>query len=556
VCPATATVGPFFPAKPASGTCDRFDRCTLATAAKKNRKPRLTRADEDAESPKMNPTQKQFSLNRAASKSKFLSVFMKTETIRMTVMIAISAALAFQPACKPKPSKSEPAPSETESKNESGIKPRSETVAERNQIRRNWALKALQSGYQASGHANARWDQQVLATFEAMVDAEYSRISTTPWRTLDDAISQLAETGCDDPMIEYLRLSRGPGEQKVAETAADFVRVHDRMLQTQYHPAFKFLAGLEAVNHLRSADANSSRSERITLTTISLVEAVRDTNAPGEDIAEAVTLWLKHSSTPQWITYVMDRVGPPLEAGWSHTDILPLIKGRGAIRAAWADRGNDYADKVTAQGWQGFETNLAQAEKHLTQAWSRNPNNPETAYLMMMVELGQGRGQVRMQKWFDHAMQLDPNYYDAAKQMSYYLQPRWYGSDAAALSFARSCVTSTNWGGKVPLVLADLHRSLARYNYGTNQQPYWQQPAVWPDMKSSWEKFFAINPDSVGWRHDYARDAYRCGQYAVFLEQVAQFANRTNHAFFGGEKAFRDMLETATAATNATKHAN
>jgi hypothetical protein len=35
----------------------------------------LTRADEGAESPKMNPTQKQFSLNRAASKSKFLSVF-------------------------------------------------------------------------------------------------------------------------------------------------------------------------------------------------------------------------------------------------------------------------------------------------------------------------------------------------------------------------------------------------------------------------------------------------------------------------------------------------
>jgi hypothetical protein len=69
VCPAGATVGPFFPAKPASGGCDRSDRCTLATAAKKNRKPCLTRADEGAESPKMNPTQKQFSLNRAASKA-------------------------------------------------------------------------------------------------------------------------------------------------------------------------------------------------------------------------------------------------------------------------------------------------------------------------------------------------------------------------------------------------------------------------------------------------------------------------------------------------------
>jgi hypothetical protein len=49
VCPATATVGPFFPAKPASGGCDRSARCALATAAKKNRKPCLTRADVGAE---------------------------------------------------------------------------------------------------------------------------------------------------------------------------------------------------------------------------------------------------------------------------------------------------------------------------------------------------------------------------------------------------------------------------------------------------------------------------------------------------------------------------
>jgi len=73
VCPATATVGPFFPAKPASGTCDRFDRCTLATAAKKaekvfdarRRRRRIAKNEPDA---------KAILLNRAASKSKFLSV--------------------------------------------------------------------------------------------------------------------------------------------------------------------------------------------------------------------------------------------------------------------------------------------------------------------------------------------------------------------------------------------------------------------------------------------------------------------------------------------------
>jgi hypothetical protein len=71
-------------------------------------------------------------------------------------------------------------------------------------------------------------------------------------------------------------------------------------------------------------------------------------------------------------------------------------------------------------------------------------------------------------------------------------------------------------------------------------------------MQSSWEKFFAINTDVTRWRHDYARDAYRCGQPELFLEQVAHFGDQTNYAFFGGEKRFREMLEKAAAATQGS----
>ena len=72
---------------------------------------------------------------------------------------------------------------------------------------------------------------------------------------------------------------------------------------------------------------------------------------------------------------------------------------------------------------------------------------------MMEVELGQGQGWARMQQWFARAMALSPDYYDAAKLMSFYLEPRYFGSQQTVLDFARSCVASTNWGGAVPLVL-------------------------------------------------------------------------------------------------------
>jgi hypothetical protein len=81
----------------------------------------------------------------------------------------------------------------------------------------------------------------------------------------------------------------------------------------------------------------------------------------------------------------------------------------------------------------------------------------------------------------------------------------------------------------------------------------WTQDAnlkrhVWSDVKTSYEKFFALNPDAAGWRHDYAKDAYDCGQYPVFLEQTRLFAYGTNYAFFGGREKFQEMLQTAAAA--------
>ena len=179
-----------------------------------------------------------------------------------------------------------------------------------------------------------------------------------------------------------------------------------------------------------------------------------------------------------------------------------------------------------------------------------NSSNAYTAYLMMKVELGQGRGRDRMEQWFARAMALDTNYYEAANLMSLYLDPRWYGSKEEALAFARKCVTSTNWGGRVPLVLPDLHRSLARYPNSADSPGYWQRPEVWDDVRSAYEKFFRLNPHEFGYRHDYARDAYLCGHHSEFLAQTKLFP-WTNFNFFGGEGKFQEMLARASSGPSS-----
>ncbi len=406
---------------------------------------------------------------------------------------------------------------------------------------REWAIKVLQRGYEASGHTNAIWDKTAKAVFLAFAD--YTRISDTNWPALRAAIATLSTSGCDDSMVQYI-LARYPAEAEAKEvTAAKLIRAHDAILKSRHHPLFKFMAGLRAVQSARSADKQSERSSRISWVTANLVDTTRDTNAPVEEVFQAVDLWLRHSHGKGWGEYVLNHVGPFLKQNWEQTDLWPVMQGRMEIEQAWSNRGGGYAHKVSADGWQGFEAHLAKAEEYLTLAWEKKTSKAEIAYLMMRVELGQGRGRPRMEQWFNRAMTLETNFYDAAKLMSFYLEPRWYGSDEVALKFARSCVTTDRWGGAVPLVLADLHRSLAKYHYPSNAVVYWKQPEVWPDVRNSYEKFFQLNPEAVSYHHNYAMDAYRCGQHGVFLKQTGFFLGGTNYAFFGGQSEFEAMVK-------------
>ncbi len=142
-------------------------------------------------------------------------------------------------------------------------------------------------------------------------------------------------------------------------------------------------------------------------------------------------------------------------------------------------------------------------------------------------------------------MALNTNYYEACDSKRLFLTPRWGGSDAEMLAFARQCATTTNWGGHVPLVLLDAHREIA----GRIQDPheaaaYWRQKEVWKDVHQGFEKFFALNPGEIAWRHNYAKAAYDAGQWKVFEEQC-QLMGPVNYRFFGGQEPFRLMKEEA-----------
>jgi len=412
--------------------------------------------------------------------------------------------------------------------------------------RREWALQALKQGYHDTGKTNADWDAKAQTAFE--VFADYSRISTTNGSALAKALTAVLATACNDPMIQYMRVRYDTTIQLEAQAASEFMRVHQAMMQSQYHPVFKFYAGLRAVKSARAAD-EEARSFPIEQTTASLEDLARDTNAPVDEVFEAARLWLDLSHSPKWTQYMTANLEPILKIGWGESEQWLRFEGNVELNRAWGERMDSWNGSAADKAPEGFAEHLAKADQFLTKAWQLNTNNAQTAFLMMEVELGQGKDLSRMELWFNRAMSVNPNFYDAAKLMSLYLQPQWHGSEEKSLTFGRSLVASDKWGGHVPLVLAELHKDLVSRSPMSNSPAYFRQPQVWNDVKSSYEKFLALNPgDAPEWRQSYAIDAYGCGQYQVFLEQAKLFTAGTNLAFFGGPEKFQQMLQTASTA--------
>ncbi|SRR6266568_1227965 len=425
-------------------------------------------------------------------------------------------------------------------------------VSERAANQRDWLEKVLTKGYAASGHTNPHWDARVRAAFSAY--AAYARASQwDQYKPMVGAASAAMAAGCDDPMIRYMDARYRLADEGVSaeEFALAALRAHEALLDSRYHPVLKFYAGYRAVEAARTADVGGNRGPLLRFITAALEDLARDTNAPSAEVFDASEMWVNHTNERSWLDFILHDLQPLMERTWGHEERWFRFCGMVEIQRAWGQRGRGFADTVPERGWEGFGEHLKKAEQPLKTAWQMNSKSAQTAYLMMRLELGQGRGRAIMETWFKRAMALETNYYDAASLMAFYLEPRWYGSDEETLDLGRACVASTNWGGHVPLVLVDTHHSLARYYKKADSPEYWQRPEVWKDVQSSYDKFFRANLDAVGWRHDYARDAYLCGRYAEFLQQTKLFAGGTNFGFFGGEQKFREMLAKASAAAKS-----
>jgi hypothetical protein len=203
---------------------------------------------------------------------------------------------------------------------------------------------------------------------------------------------------------------------------------------------------------------------------------------------------------------------------------------------------------VSDDRWKLFFDRLKTSAEAADKAWALNPRDPKIPTFMIRLAQSQQKERPEMERWFQRAMELNTNNYTACLNKLWYLNPKWGGTREDMVAFGRECVASTNWGGRVPLILVDAHFEFAKLLSPGEQAPYWRKPDVWPDLKAAYEKFFALNPEAFGFRYYYAGYAYSCGQGREFTNQVRLLRESTagfSPDYFGGAQAFEQMTREA-----------
>lgn len=118
------------------------------------------------------------------------------------------------------------------------------------------------------------------------------------------------------------------------------------------------------------------------------------------------------------------------------------ITARVALALAYLDyaqdaRGNGYANSVSESGWKLFEERTAEAERILKETSTLASKCPEWYVAMQLVSQNQGWSVAEARALFEEANKFEPEYYIYARDLAYYLLPKWSGEAGDTEKFVR-----------------------------------------------------------------------------------------------------------------------
>jgi hypothetical protein len=411
-----------------------------------------------------------------------------------------------------------------------------------------WHRARLRAAYERAGTKNPKWNEPMLALLDQVANLRGGADLADP-EQVEKLVREIRKLGCTDPLFQYFVLRYGNPAMKQEDVIPAFRAASQALMDSDYDALEKFWAMYRTASQIKSELGPKGTPEFAPLrrTAVELLaQAFANPELPvGEVVNTSEDLLIFLKPNPPEYRAAWDRLTPLMTNHWSQNPRVLLTLGWGHADRAWMARGTGFADSVTDDGWKAFAAELAQAEACLTNSWARGALN-RTANQMMRVELGQGEGRKRLELWFERAMELNPRDYDSCADKLWYLMPRWHGDHEEMLEFGRSCLTHPRWKGQVPLALMRAHELIASDFPKEKRPAYWRTKAVWSDVQKSFDRFFELNPKNVSWRHNFAKYAWRAGDWDELNRQIP-LLGEINYSYFGGKEQFDRMLSEAKA---------
>lgn len=423
------------------------------------------------------------------------------------------------------------------------------------QSRLDWNLKTIVTAYQNIGNTDNAWDQPAIRALTEFARTRSQAIDPSePWaQIIATNCAAAIKAGCDDPMVRYLYIKFSMNADNTPKAFSDaFDETANNMQASAYPDIRKFYVSLRAYQQFLYAYRSSNNvdfTEGYLLfndAVSNLVGTLNDKATPPEEVYDAGSEMIDElpGDVNKFQTYY-NEIQKPLFANWPDQSGPWFLKGRAYVALAWIYRGGGDENTVTKEGLKGMTQSLDTAAEALDRAWKINPADARIAVEMMNVELGQGQGRDRMELWFQRAMQDDPNDNDACDAKLNYIQPKWYGTTRDMLDFGRECVTNSNWGGAVPLVLVDAHWEIYNQYIDPGERTnYWKEPEVWNDISSAYEQYLLSYPNDSGRIAYYARYAYYAEQWKK-LNELLPKVTPDNYYLFDGKEQFDEVVQLA-----------
>lgn len=401
-----------------------------------------------------------------------------------------------------------------------------------------WLKQTVLDAYDRAGRKDPRWDndaRKLLQLSVATWDERFNELTG-----MLNAYQAVTRAGCNDPLVLYVvgRLTTRLPQDKVAQDLA----------AVGCHPAHRCMAWARAAIWFADQEDSPDRArqaQRCLDESLRLLsEVALDKSVPIGIVMEVCReLEDGHRVLEPDRKRAFDKIDPVLQKARPDSSLVYTYRGHFHTSYAWDARGGGYANTVGQDRFRIFRERLGHAATALEKAWELDTSNSDAAAQMITVEMGQGEGRGRMDKWFFRAMGTDADNYAACRAKLLYLEPKWHGNMTLPITFGKECLATGNWKSRIPLCLVDAHEAvLPRW---VSPAKYFERPEVWQDIQAVFEGYLQAYPQATFERSRYALWACRCQKWDVADRQFTTLGENAQKHVFENAAQYEQLREEA-----------